>query len=50
MENLTVFKVKEVDSKNQVEEFELLFMNADDFRAQLNCLKSDDEAKLAGEK
>ena len=42
---VSILKVKEVNSKGQAEEFELLFMGADDFLEQLNALTSKVEEK-----
>ena len=43
MHPTVVFKVKEIDSENQFNEFEILFMNADVFLEQLKCLKPEGE-------
>ena len=42
---VSILKVKEVNSKGQTEDFELLFTEADDFLEQLNVLTSKMEEK-----
>ena len=41
MSDKLVIKVKEINLKNEVEEYDLFITDIDDFLNELNCLKSN---------
>jgi hypothetical protein len=41
MREKLVIKVKEINLKNEVKKYELLFTDVDDFLNELDCLKSN---------